>query len=83
MAHYPPPPHVMDTARCVITACFLHDEQAVRHLVEGEEDPAYLIMALGHLSCQTIARVARNKGEDPFELWQQGLQRLAQQRSAD
>lgn len=79
----PPPPNVMDTARCVVTACFLHDEQAVRHLVEGEEDPTYLIMALGHLNCQTIARTARHKGVEPFTFWQKGLQRLAQHRSRD
>jgi len=71
----------MDTARCVVTACFLHDEEAVRHLVEGEKDPAYLISALGHLNCQTITRAARRNGVEPFEFWQRGLQRLAQRRS--
>lgn len=79
----PSPRHVMDTARCVITACFLNDQQAVRHLVDGEEDPLYLILALAQLNCQTVTSTARRRGVEPFEFWQDGLQRLAEQRSRD
>jgi len=71
----------MDTARCVVTASFLNDQEAIRHLVEEESDPIYLIMALAQLNCQAVSRMARQQGEGPFEFWQSGLRRLAEHRS--
>jgi len=76
-----PPQHAMDTARCVVTASFLGDLEAIEHLVNGEENHLPLIMSLAHLNCHAMSHLAHQQGVEPFVFWQNGLHKLAEHRS--
>lgn len=69
----------LDSAHAIVSACFHDDMAAVRHIVDDEDEPTYLVMALGVLCREALDRLAAAKdGEQSgFEMWQRGLQKRA------
>lgn len=63
-----------DTAKAFVTASLMDDLEACKGLIpDDREEAAHLLIALSKLSARMVTSLARERDEDPVQMWQDAM----------